>query len=111
MNRTILPILRFTTHVTKHEMSSIESSEKTYPGSLSICEKLRPQVATLMGNGGFRALLTRALALARAEVPWLHATHVNADGIVDTTDNLGAPVAPSQLVEGTSVVLAHFLGL
>ena len=64
-----------------------------------------------MGNGGFRALLTRALALARAEIPWLHATHVNAAGILDGTDNLGTPIGPAQFVEGASVVLAHFLGL
>lgn len=64
-----------------------------------------------MGNGGFRALLTRALALARAEVPWLHATHVNPNGILDGTDKLGTSVGPSQFVEGASVVLAHFLGL
>ena len=34
-----------------------------------VCEKLRPHLAMLMGNAGFRALLSRALALAKAEVP------------------------------------------
>jgi len=58
-------------------------------------EKLRLNLTVLMGNVGFRALLSRALALASTEVPWLHAmrvTHVafatadsdTAKGISDT---------------------------
>ena len=50
------------------------------------CEKLRPNLATLMGNAGFCALLSRALALAQAEVPWLRAVKVNADGSLE--DNI-----------------------
>jgi len=64
-----------------------------------------------MGNGGFRALLTRALALAQADVPWLRAAYVNADGIVDGMDKPGTRISPEQLVEGSSVLLAHLLGL
>lgn len=74
-------------------------------------EKLRPTVVTLMGNGGFRALLTRALALAQADVPWLRAAHVTADGILGGMDKPGTRIGPDQRIEGSAVVLAHLLGL
>jgi hypothetical protein len=64
-----------------------------------------------MGNVGFRALLSRALALANAEVPWLVAVHVNADGSFEGLDKLGAQVDPDEIFEGCVVLLAQLLGL
>jgi hypothetical protein len=46
------------------------------PAGFSVEEKLRPHLASLMGAGGFRALLARALTLAAAEIPWLRAVQV-----------------------------------
>ena len=53
-------------------------------------EKLRPHLSTLMGNDGFRALLSRALGLAGGEVAWLRAVHVKADGSFEGLDELNA---------------------
>ena len=47
------------------------------------CEKLRPNLATIMGNGGYHGLLARALALAQAKVHWMGAIHVKADGSLE----------------------------
>jgi hypothetical protein len=74
-------------------------------------EKLHPHLATLMGNVGFRALLARALALANAEVQWLRAVHVKADGSFEGLDELGAKVDPDEFFEGCVVLLAQLLGL
>jgi len=74
-------------------------------------EKLRPQFATLMGNVGFNALLSRALVLAKAEVPWLRAMHVKADGSLEVLDALDAQVDPEKMFEGRVVLLAQLLGL
>ena len=52
-----------------------------------VCEKLRQVLSTLLGAGGFRALIARALTLARAEAPELSAVQVNADG---SLEGLGA---------------------
>ena len=81
------------------------------PAVFLVGEKLRPHLATLMGNVGFRALLSRALALANAEVPWLGAVHVNADGSFEGLDKLGAQVDPDEIFEGCVVLLAQLLGL
>src|SRR5664279_3639772 len=67
--------------------------------------------ATLMGNVGFRALLSRSLALTNAEVPWLRAVHVKADGSFEGLDELGAHVDLDEIFEGRVVLLAQLLGL
>lgn len=41
------------------------------PVASRVCEKLRGPLGKLMGIGGFYSLLSRAQALASAEVPWL----------------------------------------
>jgi hypothetical protein len=79
--------------------------------AFQICEKLRPQLATMMGNGGFRALLTRALALAKAEVSSFRTVRVNADGTLEASNQSGTQIDPQQLAEGSVVLLSHLLGL
>ena len=94
-----------------YETRENKSSETKTPAACRASEKLRPHLATLMGNLGFRALLSRALALANAEVPWLRAVHVNADGSLEGLDELGAQVDPDEIFEGCVVLLAQLLGL
>ena len=74
-------------------------------------EKLRPHLATLMGNGGFRALLARALTLASAEASWLRAVQVNADGTLEGLETPHARLKPAEFREGRVVLLAQLLGL
>jgi hypothetical protein len=94
-----------------YETRGNKSSEAKTPATFLVGEKLRPHLATLMGNVGFRALLSRALALANAEVPWLRAVHVKADGSLEGLDELEAQVDPEEMAEGTVVLAAQLLGL
>ena len=94
-----------------YETRGNKSSETKTPAACLVGEKLRPHLATLMGNVGFRALLSRALALANAEVPWLRAVHVKADGSLEGLDELEAQVDPDEIFEGCVVLLAQLLGL
>lgn len=64
-----------------------------------------------MGNGGFRALLSRALALASVEVPWLRAVHVKPDGALGGLEELSAQLNLDKFFEGNVVLLAQLLGL
>src|SRR5579864_8636039 len=50
---------------------------------LCVCEKLGGYLSKLIGVVGFQVLLARALALAKAEVPWLGAVQVRADGTLE----------------------------
>jgi hypothetical protein len=65
-----------------------------------------------MGNTGFHALLSRALALANAEVPWLRAVHVKADGSLEGLDEPGKRKwTRKEIAEGALFLLAQLLGL
>ena len=101
----------FAERLIAYETRENKSSETKTPAACLVGEKLRPHLATLMGNVGFRALLSRALALANAEVPWLRAVHVKADGTFEGLDELGTQVDPDEIFEGCVVLLAQLLGL
>jgi len=101
----------FAERLIAYETRGNKSSETKTSVAFLVGEKLRPQLAALMGNVGFRALLSRALALSNAEIPWLRAVHVKADGSFETLDELGAQVGPDAIFESRVVLLAQLLGL
>ena len=94
-----------------YETRGNKASGTKTPAAFHISEKLRPHLATLMGDTGFRSLLSRSLALANAEVPWLRVVHVKADGSLEELEALEAQVAPEEFFEGGVVLIAHLLGL
>ena len=93
------------------EANGEKSAKATKRDMFGVCEKLRPQLVPLMGTGGFRALLSRALALAGAEVPWLRAVQVKGDGVVERLEGLPKQPDLDAMLEGKVVLLAHLLGL
>ena len=111
MSRATPQMRNFAETLIADESRGNQSSGTNPPAAFHVCEKLRPHLATLMGNTGFRALLSRSLALANAEVPWLRAVHVKADGALEGLNELGAQVDPDEFFEGCVVLLAQLLGL
>jgi hypothetical protein len=94
-----------------YEKPGNDSAATANTANFQVTERLRPHLATLMGNGGFRALLARALVLAGAEVSWLRAVRVNADGTLEGLETPHARLKPSEFREGRIVLLAQLLGL
>jgi hypothetical protein len=88
-----------------------DTSSEANDAAFAVTDKLRPHMATLMGIGGFRALLSRALVLANGEVPWLHAMRVNADGGLEGLAEIDGQLGAAEFLEGRVVLLAHILGL
>ena len=76
-----------------------------------VCEKLRLPVGRLMGAMGFRALLSRALALASAEVRWLRAVHIKADGTFAGLEELAGKTGLGEIKLGEAALVAQLLGL
>ena len=93
------------------EARGIKSSGTRTPAACRVGEKLRPQLAALMGNVGFSALQSRALALANGQFSWLRAVHVKADGGFQGLDAVDAQIDPGEFFEGCVVLFAHLLGL
>src|ERR1039457_6886874 len=101
----------FAERLIAYETRGNRSSETKTPAAFLVGERLRPHLARLMGKVGYRELLSRALVLANAEVPWLRAVRVKADGSFEGLDELGAQVDPDEIFEGRVVLLAQLLGL
>jgi hypothetical protein len=111
MSRATPQMRTFANRLIIHETGGTKFSETKIQAAFHVCEKLRPHLASLMGTGGFRALLSRALALANAEVLWLRAVHVRSDGSLEGLEELHAQLDPAKLAEGGIVLLAQLLGL
>jgi hypothetical protein len=101
----------FARRVLACEPPGTKPSEAKTSEAFQVFDKLRPHLATLTGNGGFRALLSRALALANAEVSWLSAAHVRANGSLEGLEELRGQLDPTEFFEGGVVLLAQLLGL
>src|ERR1019366_433926 len=71
MSRATPKMRDFAERLIVYETRGNKSSETKTQAAFLVGEKLRPQLAALMGNVGFRALISRALALSNAEIPWL----------------------------------------
>ena len=88
-----------------------KSSGTNGPAAYHVCGKLRPHLATLMGNTGFHALLMRALSLANTEDPSLRSVRVKADGSLEGLEELQAQGNTVEIAEGSVVLVAQLLGL
>jgi len=94
-----------------YEAAVGRSSEPTESAAFRVCEKLRVPLSALAGVAGFRSLLSRALALARAEAPSLSAVEVGADGSLKGLDELGPQKDKDMSGEGGALLIAQLLGL
>ncbi len=100
----------FAERLVAYETRGNKSSEATPVAAFPVCEKLCPHLVTLVGNNGFHALISRALALAGAEVAWLRTVRVKADGALEEP-NPHVRVDPKRIHEGGVVLIAQLLGL
>jgi hypothetical protein len=88
MSRATPQMRNFAKRLIKLEANGTKSSTGSTVVAFPVPEKLRPQLTTLMGSAGFRALLSRALALAKMEEPWLRAIDVNDEGVLQGWEEL-----------------------
>lgn len=81
-----------------HYVLALEAAAETESGlhgqeALRLCDKLRTSLTRFAGLDGFTALLRRALALARADVPALQRVKVTADGCLEGLEDLAGDAA------------------
>ena len=79
------------------------------PEVVRVCERLRESLTQFVGADGFTALLRRALALARVEVPSLQTARITADGRLEGIEEAGGQAESD--VEAAITITAYFLGL
>ena len=76
-----------------------------------VVEELRLRLIKLAGVDGFRSLLSRALTLARPEVPSLNMVQVRADGSVEGFDGIEGSQVTGAATQAGTVLVAHLLEL
>jgi hypothetical protein len=93
------------------EVDASSNRLHTEPATLRVYERLRRQLGAPVGIGGFQALASRALTLAKSESPRLNAVQVTLNG-----DLRGFSEAESQADTDTDgeagiILIAQLLGL
>ena len=79
--------------------------------AVQVCDKLRGPLSKLAGVFGFTSLLSRALALAKREVPSLQAVKVRPDGSLEGWVKAGRDQDEGAMATGGEVLVARLLGL
>lgn len=69
-----------------------EIYEPMESATLRVYEKLRQSLGVIVGAAGFKSLASRALALARSEVPSLGAVRISGDGFLQGLEKLEHPI-------------------
>ena len=110
MNRAASQIQNLATHLIAYESGNNNASEKITPAAFFIIEKLRPNLVSLMGNGGFSLLLSRALTLAKRQVSWLGMVSVNTAGDLEGLAESLARIDRDEFLKGRVALLAHLFG-
>src|SRR5687768_6964039 len=96
MSKASAQTRRFARRILARETSlGSKSPDGAGQGTLQVIDELRPQLVNLMGIGGFRGLLSRAIVLGGEEIRWLRAVHVKADGSLSGFQEY-ASLAPGQ---------------
>src|SRR5688572_4896116 len=81
-----------------------------HEAAVRVCEKLRISLTRLAGRDGFTALLRRALALARADIPALQTVTLTPDGCLEGLEMLAVD-ATNGGSDAAVAIIAHLLGL
>lgn len=88
-----------------------EPSQTERGAAFFVCQRLCAHLATFMGDVGIQALQSRALELATADVAWLSAVSVKADGSLGGLDAPEADVSPAEHARAAVALLARLVDL
>ena len=91
--------------------SARHPSEKEASATLRALDKLQAPLSKLVGVGGFRSLLSRALALAAVEVPNLKTIEIETDGSLKGFEDEKYDQVERSPRETGVAILTHLLGL
>lgn len=106
MNSTTPAIMELARRLIAFEATR-NPSDGAVGAALRACETLRGPLTKFVGVAGFRSLVSRALAIAKAECPSLGPVRVGPDGSLDGLEG----VEQDRDADEGAVVVGHILGL
>ena len=93
------------------EAAHANGDDTPVDAAVRVCQKLQVPLSRLTGPVGFSSLFSRALALAKTEVPLLGGTQVRPDGSLAGFDAIEHGQAAGAFEKGRVALVAHLLGL
>jgi hypothetical protein len=93
------------------EANAATISRQTEPATVRVYERLRRQLGAPIGVDGFRALASRALALAKAESPRLRAVQIATNGVLRGLGEVESQAHANVDGEAGIILIAQLLGL
>jgi len=93
------------------EADAATTSLHTEPATMRVYERLRRHLGAPVGVDGFKALASRALALAKVESPRLSTVHLTANGGLHGLDELESLTGTDEDGEAGVLLIAQLLGL
>jgi hypothetical protein len=111
---TTLPEMRdLAQRLLSYEALAGDTSEPVESTTLRVYQKLRESLGQWAGSAGFHSLASRALVLARSEVPSLSAVQVGADGNLEGMSAIKPSIKVEQdrVNEGGVILISRLLGL
>lgn len=91
------------------EIAARKRTTSQVPAAERVSERLSNVLSTLLGGAGFRALLARAVTLAKIEAPELKAVRIEEDGSLGGLSLIDDGKRP--FADGEIILVAHILGL
>jgi hypothetical protein len=111
---TTLPEMRdLAQRLLSYEANAVNTSEPVGSTTIRVYQKLRQSLGELAGSAGFHSLASRALTLARSEVPSLSAVRVTADGNLEGMSGIepSIKIEMDRAHEGGVILISRLLGL
>ena len=93
------------------EADASTASLHTEPATVRVYERLRRHLGSAVGVDGFRALASRALALAKSESPQLSAVQITASGALRGLGEVESQTDADEDGEAGIILIAQLLGL
>jgi hypothetical protein len=93
------------------ETAHFNASDDVVDAAVQIIGKVRLRLIKLAGIEGFRSLLMRALALARAQAPALQKLQVGADGSLQGPPEIEPHPSSGTTGQNGIILVAHLLEL
>jgi hypothetical protein len=93
------------------EADASQASLQAQPATVRVYERLRRQLGASVGIGGFQALASRALALAKSESPGLRTVQITANGNLRGLGEVESQTDADQDGDAGIVLIAQLLGL
>ncbi len=93
------------------ETDASTKSLETKPATVRVYERLRRQLGASVGVDGFRALASRALALAKSESSRLDAVQITANGGLRGLGEVESETEADESGEAWVILIAQLLGL